>query len=129
MHGTHSRVGLMVFIAAYIPAMIAPVARIASERVPGMSLLALAIVVLTFGITAVSISWHGGGGAGEPLGCLAGITVWLGRLAAPAIVSWLVASPHHDLWRVIGGSTPPLCIAIGLWLHDWVRRRRSSRKA
>jgi len=129
MYGTHSRVGLMVFIAAYIPAMIAPVARIASEKAPGMSLFALAVVFLTFGITAASIFQHGGGGTGEPLGCLAGITVWLGRLAAPAIISWLAASPPHDLWRIIGGSAPPLCIAIGLWLHDWLRRRRSSRQA
>lgn len=130
MYGTHSRVGIMLFIVAYVPAVTGPLGRIdPGTWTRGMTLVAVGAVLLAFFVTVASISWHGGGGAGEPLGCLTGLGVWAGRLAAPWAALALAPSSNADFWKLVGASAPPLAVAVGLWARDWAENRKSRRPA
>jgi hypothetical protein len=116
LSGTHGVVGGNLFLGAYLLAMLTPCLRLFSASSHGVNWIALIVIVITGVITVASVRAHGGGAAGEPLGCLAGALVWLGRFAGPAMASRLApAESQPDLWRVVGGSLPPVLMALALW--------------
>jgi hypothetical protein len=123
LYSTHGIVGCNLFLAAYGLAMLNPSLRLFSAAPPSVKWIALVVMLVTAVVTVVSILVHGGGGAGEPLGCLAGVLVWLGRFAGPALASRLApASSQPDLWQIVGGSIPPVAIALALWFMSRTKR-------
>lgn len=118
MYGTHGAVGGNIFLAAYLLAVGTPMIKLLPTATPSVKLAALALIAATAVLTTVSIKIHGGGGVGEPLGCLLGILAWVGRLAGPALaVRFAPQSPQPNLWPIIAGSVPPLLIALGLIIY------------
>ncbi len=123
LYGVHGIVGGNLFLIAYALAMLNPSLRLFSESPPEVKSIAVAVMFVTVVVTVVSIRLLGGGGRGEPFGCLAGALVWLGRLAGPALASILEpASSQPDLWRIVGGSIPPILMALVLWFVIWAKR-------
>ena len=97
-------------------AMLGPAQRLFAESPQEPKWIALAVMAVTVAATVVSIRFLGGGGVGEPVGCLAGILVWAGRYAGPALASRLVpGSTQPDLWSIVGGSIPPVLTILALW--------------
>ena len=104
-------------------AMLGPAQRLFAESPPNVKLVALAVMAVTVVATVVSIRFLGRGGVGEPVGCLAGILVWAGRYAGPALASRLApASSQPDLWGIIGGSIPPVLTILVLWFVVLAKR-------
>jgi hypothetical protein len=122
VHATHGVVGGNLFLGAYVLAMLSPSLRLFSAWPQNVKWFALVVMVVTAIGTVVSIRVHGGGGAGELLGCIAGALAWLGRFVGPALSSRPPpASSQPDLWQIVGGSIPPVLMALTLW---FVRRAR-----
>jgi hypothetical protein len=125
LYGTHGAVGGSLFLAAYVLAMFGPFMRLLPASPPSVKWAAGLAVLVTAVSTVLSIRTHGAGGAGEGLGFLAGILVWAGRLATPRLASHIASTwPEMDALSVVGGSLPPLLMALTLRL---VRRRRNQK--
>lgn len=123
MFGRHGIVGGNLFLIAYVVAMLGPAQRLFAESPQDVKWIAVGVMLVTAAVTVVSIRLLGGGGVGEPFGCLAGILVWLGRYAGPALASRLApTSSQPDLWRIVGGSIPPVLMALALWLFVLAKR-------
>jgi hypothetical protein len=116
--GAHGAVGANLFLLIYLSAVLNPMLRILSSPTSGVKAIALVVVLATAAVTMTSIRAQGGGGAGEPVGCLAGTLAWLGRFAAPALGSYLAPASGPDSWRILGASIPPVLVALGLWLRS-----------
>jgi len=120
MLGTHGRVGGSIFLAAYALAVFAPSMRLITSAPPGTKVAVLAAVIAAGAVTVFSIRAHGGGGAGEGLGILAGVLAWAGLYAVPALAPGL-AEP--DVLQVAGASLPPLLVIAVVW-GLWLAKRR-----
>lgn len=125
MHEGHGKVGGNVFLAVYLMAAVSPLvdAWASPQRslwwVAGAACLVLATSVLT----TVVIRQHGGGGAGEPLGCLSGAVVWLGRVGVPVLASRLGVPPiRPGFWALLGASLPVFLMAFVVWVVGQRRR-------
>lgn len=121
MFGAHGAVGANLFLVIYALAVLNPVLQVLSSPAAGLKALVLMVVLAAATVTMLSIRAHGGGGAGEPLGLLAGGLSWLGRFAGPVLDSYVAPSAAHDLWSILGASIPPSVMALVLWLRS--RRR------
>ena len=121
MFGAHGRVGGSIFLAAYALAVFAPSMRLIMSAPPGTKAAVLVTVIAAGTITVFSIRAHGGGGAGEGLGILAGILAWAGLYAVPALAPGL-AEP--DALQVAGASTLPLLMIAAVWGLWFAKRRR-----
>ena len=124
MFGRHGIVGGNLFLIAYVPAMVGPAERIFAESPQDVKWIALAVLATTVGFTVVSLRFLGGGGVGEPIGCLAGILVWAGRYAGPALASFFAPAKFQpDVWSIVGGSIPPVLTISALWLVVLAKRQ------
>ena len=121
MFGAHGAVGANLFFVIYALAVLNPMLRVLSSPAPELKVIALMVVLAAAAVTMLSIRAHGGGGAGEPLGLLAGVLSWLGRFAGPVLASYIAPLAALDLWSTLGASIPPSVMALVLWLRS--RRR------
>ena len=104
--------------------MLGPAQRFFAGSQHDLKWIALAVMAVTIVVTVVSIRLLGGGGVGEPVGCLSGILVWAGRYAGPALASRLTpAFLEPDLWSIIGGSIPPILTILALWFVVPAKRK------
>ena len=85
MFGRHGVIGGNIFLVSYVIAVAGPLLRILSASPSRTKLAAVAIVLVTALVTVLAIRVFGGGGAGEPIGCLTAILVWAGWVLAPRI--------------------------------------------
>ena len=126
MRGTHGSVGGNIFLLLYALAVFTPGLRVLAGSTPTRKAIALLVLVGTAALVVHVLRAVGGGGAGEPLGLLAGAAAWIGRLLAPALGSRLVSGGEWDLWAVTGASALPALLASILW---WRHRRHERGRA
>lgn len=124
MYGRHGITGGNLFIIVYLLVMTNPCLRLLSTLAKDEKPIVLAIIGVTIMVVFLSTLIHGGGGAGEPIGCFASILVGLGSFAGYTLATYFAPAPSQtDLWQIIGGSILPFLMILVVWL---VKLSRSS---
>jgi hypothetical protein len=109
--GRHGVVGANVYLFLLVAGAVPVLA--GTLRSSGMAHAVAAATLLTAAAIAaiVSIRRLGGGGVGEPLGCLGGLSTWALAWVGGTIAAGLGAGPTGIGWmQVLGAALPSLLL-------------------
>jgi hypothetical protein len=126
MHGIHGKVGSNLFVYAYFFAVFGPVVRLLAGGTDSSRFVAPAVVVAA-ALTVFAIRAHGGGGAGELLGLLAGLLSWAGWLMAWFLATEGTPPRVTDARKLFGASVLPCVLALALLLRGRLAGRGGGR--